>query len=41
MSLHAWLLWKTHYWDDEIAHMRSTLAQDVAEQTADKAQLAR
>ena len=40
-SLHAWLLWKTHYWDDEIAHMRSTLAQDVAEQTADKAQLAR
>lgn len=34
-SLHSWLLWKTGYWNDEIAHMRETLAQDVAEQAGD------
>jgi tetratricopeptide (TPR) repeat protein len=34
-SLHSWLLWKTHYWDEEIAHMRETLAQDIAAQAGD------
>lgn len=30
MSLHAWLLSRTGYWDHEIVHMRNTLATDVA-----------
>ena len=27
--MHAWLLWKDGYWDDEIAHMHDTLIEDL------------
>jgi len=33
-SLHAWLLWKSGYWDNELVHLRKTLVQDIAEQKA-------
>ena len=33
-SLHAWLLWREGYWDDEIAHMRMLLAEDIAKQAS-------
>jgi tetratricopeptide (TPR) repeat protein len=35
-SLHAWLLFKSGYWDGEIAHLRQTLTEDVAEQATRK-----
>jgi len=31
-ALHAWLMSKTGYWENEIAQLRATLAQDLAEQ---------
>ena len=33
-ALHAWLLHVTGYWDNEISHMRKTLDQDIADQSA-------
>jgi len=33
-ALHEWLLHVSGYWDNEIAHMRKTLNQDVADQKA-------
>ena len=29
-SFHAWLLWKEGYWTNELAHLRTLLAEDVA-----------
>jgi protein O-mannosyl-transferase len=36
-SLHAWLLWKSGYWDNEISHLRKTLNEDVAAALAPEA----
>jgi hypothetical protein len=33
-SLHAWLLFRSGFWEREIAHMRKTLAQDIVDQAA-------
>ena len=30
-SLHEWLLWKEGYWNHEIEHMRTLLAEDIAQ----------
>jgi tetratricopeptide (TPR) repeat protein len=32
-SLHEWLLWRQGYWPHEIAHLRATLAEDIARKT--------
>jgi hypothetical protein len=32
-KLHAWVLARQHYWENEISHLRATLAADVAAQT--------
>jgi tetratricopeptide (TPR) repeat protein len=29
-SVHEWLLWRQGYWPHEIAHLRATLAEDIA-----------